>query len=874
MSPYRIIALILPLLVFACDKDKRKKPSAADTAPTHDTGASPEPGCDTGYLDDDGECVPAACGTGTWGNLEVDESTVYVDTAAAEGGVGSEAAPFTSIQAGLDAAGDADGGMVAVAAGTYLETLELGYDHGGVHLAGRCRELVTIDASVGDEETPGIDVDVPSLEVEVSGVTVSESRYVGVMVRSGSLTIRDSVVAGCERYGVVAYQDGILPTALTMETSEVRGNTVVGLFALYSGTTVTLRESAIEDSQPAEDGGSGFGIEVTDGASLDAEACVVRGNATAGVLVAGSGTSVTLRETIIEDTEPDAHGDFGIGIYAYEQASLVVEGCQVRGSTDAGVQALDSGTSVSLRETTIEGSDVTKKGEYGVGIQVTDGARLDAESCEVRGIRSVGIVAGDVGTSVTLLETIVEDTQSDACGDLGYGIQVAGGARLDAEACEVRRNEALGVLVDDPVTRVTLRETTIEDTQALVSGEGGFGIVVRNGASLDAEACQLRRNTEVGLSCNQSGTSVTLRETTIEDTQLGGHGEPGYGIFVAEGASLDMESGEVIGSSGAGLVASDPHTSVTLRDTRISSTSRGGTYTVGFGIAAQRAASLLATGIEVTSNEGPGLYANGEDTQLTCSGCTIQHNQFSGAVVVSDAIFDIAGSLIGGAVEQENLGGGVGIFAWPWDGGPPTLTVTDNTIQDNAIAGVWLAGEGSFSLSGNTIHGGEGWTRESLTKCGDAVYARDGVTAWDGTSGLLLEDNILLDGLNAGLFLDNASATLSGNSYADNAVDLVMQGGDCATAPEGYEDEAIDSAELCPTYDYATCGDEFALHLTLAEPEMGDGAAFMRPGLPGPGVLPAPLLPQVPRLEPLKLRPKRLRHEPAPPVPLVAPGEH
>ncbi len=79
------IPVLAAFLLLACDKDKRKKPSTDDTSPTHDTGFAPDPDpdCDTGYLDDDGECVPVACGTGTWGNLEVDESTVYVDIAAA-----------------------------------------------------------------------------------------------------------------------------------------------------------------------------------------------------------------------------------------------------------------------------------------------------------------------------------------------------------------------------------------------------------------------------------------------------------------------------------------------------------------------------------------------------------------------------------------------------------------------------------------------------------------------------------------------------------------------------------------------------------------------------------------------------------------------
>ena len=65
----------------------------------------PEPArCADGLVLDGSSCVPARCGTGTWGDLPVDDATFYVDATAGEGGSGTARAPFPAIQEALDAA--------------------------------------------------------------------------------------------------------------------------------------------------------------------------------------------------------------------------------------------------------------------------------------------------------------------------------------------------------------------------------------------------------------------------------------------------------------------------------------------------------------------------------------------------------------------------------------------------------------------------------------------------------------------------------------------------------------------------------------------------------------------------------------------------
>ncbi len=763
----RIPAPALSFLLIACHKDERGKIPSDDTAATRDTGSlgDPDPDCDSGQLDDDGECVPAACGTGTWGDLEADESTVYVDIAATEGGDGSEVAPFTSIQAGLDAAGAAGGGLVAVAAGTYPESLALNSEHAGAHLAGRCRDLVTIDASVGDEETTGLRIDPEAGEVEVSGVAVRDSHHLGVLVGSGNVRIRDCTVDGNEYIGIAAVQLGSQATALSVESCDVQGNALGGILAYDPGTSVTLHDTIIQDTQPAEDGVAG--IWVFGGASLTMESCEVVGNSGLGLVAIDSDTSVSLGETAFRDTQPSGDDEPGMAILAYSGASLAMESCEVVENASVGVTVHGTGTTASLREVIVRDTLLSEDGVFGDGIMVYGAASLVAEACVVEGNPRGGLSISESGTTVILLDTTVQGAHPEvSAGHTGYGIQVMEGASFTAESCEVAGSQ-LGVVAFD------------------------------------------------------SGTAVTLSETTIRDTVPDDSGKFGYGIEIRSGASLAMESCDVLGSTHAGVVVSDSGSSATIEDSTIAFTKRGEIYTVGMGIGVQPNAVIEASELVLSSNEGPGILLAGEGASLTCVNCSLSDNEFAGAVVAWESSLALENSTVEGTIADENVGGGVGIYAEALGGGPPTLSITNTTIQQNPVAGIWLSGQGAYSLSNNVIHGGDGWIRESLSKCGDAVYAREGVTAWDGGSGLLLQNNELLHGLGAGLLLDNSSATLSGNSYADNAVDLVTQGTDCATPPDGYQDEAIGSAELCPSYDYATCGDEFSLYLELVEPKSG-----------------------------------------------------
>ncbi len=991
--------------------------------------------CDPGFVADGDTCVPEACGSGTWGALELDGTTVHVDASAEPGGDGRAEAPVTTILAGIDLAGAAGGGMVAVAAGTYVEVLDLSSDHAGVHLAGRCRDLVVLDVSAASGDVAGLEIGAGSATAAVSGLTVSGSGAVGVRVRSGQVTLRDLTVTESGLGGMVIRQAGVFGTSvivedtdvvgsfgrgllvldggtevtmvsstirgtlpdpagqggygvevtdsatLDIESSSIEGNTAVGLMTTGSGTQVTIAGVTISDTLPASNGSYGNGVQVSGGASLVASDCLIARNRTEGLVAAQEGTSVVLDRTSIVDTQPDERGDSGYGLTVWDGASLAARSCEVAGNTGFGVLIYDPDTAVALTDTIVSGTLPDENSGHGSGILVTDGASLDAVGCLLDRNVATGVALQDPGTTATLRQTTVRSGFSSTLWEDGFGIEVADGARLEAVDCDVEDNLQVGVfvagegtsatlagsdvrgtregaggengigvevttgatlrmaagtledntgaglIVEDPGTWALVEDVRVMGTRSASAVESGWGVQAGNGASLELIGSEIAGNTEIGLLMNGAATEVALRDTVIRGTQPGfdsgdgygievwggaalqlesssivsnvglgiaaesagtflrlveseirdtqptPEGDAGFGLQIGGGAILVMESSEVVANTGVGLIAAEAGTEVSLRDcvvadthnsvdgnsgygveairgarldvsscvldgnlasgiiafhadtlvtvqdSTITNTLHNGYYTVANGVIAQFGASVEAENISVSSTEGPGLLATVDDSSLSCTGCVVEGNEFAAAVVVHGASMQLEGSTLSGTASAPDLGGGVGVFAHPWKGPVPSLVLRDSEVRDNPIAGVWLSGAGSFELARNSIEGGSGETRGTILRCGDAVFAREGTTPWDGSQGLLLEDNTLSHGLGAGLFLDDGSATLRDNTWEDNAVDLWVQGADCSTLPEGYDEEPLSSSDTCPVWDLSTCSDTFDLYMNADTPQ-------------------------------------------------------
>jgi len=696
--------------------------------------------CPEGEIPDGDGCVPELCGSGTWGDLELDERTIFVNADTAAGGDGSQDRPFLQIQDGVNAA--AGGGAVAVAAGTYIENLELRAEHDRVLITGRCAELVIIDGQQGGDSSfsdgAGISAAGESTWT-VSGVSVRGAPVVGVYLESGQLTLESVRVESNPWYGALA-----MAGHLDLRDSLFDRNTGLGL-GIAGDASATVTGSQVRETLPDSEGEGGYGVVVIDGGDLHAADTTIQGNHETGLLVILS--------------------------------SAVLENCAI---LDTQLSAADD--------------------EYGVGVNLQKWATLTATDTLFQGNHHTGITVGM--SSVMHLERCeVSETQLDGVGDYGTGIDVQGGGELTAIDTIVRDNHSVGISVTEAAA--VLERIEVRDTAMNEAGEFGYGIEVFDGSEAFITDSVIQGNHNIGVYA--AGSELTLEGSAVLDTQVNGDSDSGYGVVADSGSTLWMTESTLQGSHTAGLLVSQ--STAVIERSEVIDTRRGAVAESAFGVISQHFSTLTAEELSVRGTDGIGVFAGW--SELSCSSCALIGNALAGAVSAEHATLELLDSSISDT-EQWQGAGGVGVLATD-QVGETSLRVSGSTIQGNPLAGIYLQGAGDYEFSENTIAGAGGVEVDSgFWAHGDGVFVTRGAesASTDGS----FDGNAFQDNIGAAIFLDGGSASLDGNTYHGNGVDLVRQSCADVEAPSGLDDEPLTSVESCPSYDYLTQQIDFSIY--------------------------------------------------------------
>lgn len=712
-------------------------------------------------------CVPDSCGEPPWAGETV---AAWVAAEAAEGGDGSEEAPFRAIREGLDTVAGAGGGVVAVLPGTYEERLVLGEEHDGVRVLGRCAALAQMDVV---EDEAGVEATLPA---EGTGGSVSGLEVVGgtpgVLLNSGALALSDLVVEDSVGAGIQVGDWGRdSDAALSLERVEVRGTT-----ALVGSQAYTTQ---------------GAGILVMSSTTLDAHEVLVKDSASSGLWA--NTARADLRDVTIE-------GAVGIGLAASWVAEINVEDAVITGVVDDGVLfqgiGLFAESSSHIRAERLAISDTEG---YGVQFNGTAGEVLALfEPLDLARTRGYGLIAyySDVEIRGCDLEELQPTTSGpDGFGPWGVGVWTA---RATLSEC---------MLAVDGGQLFATEGSTLVMTDSEIDGSNGTDSFNSCLQVSESEATL----TEVDLhDCQREGiwaeqSALSLSGVTIRSS--GGVLEGDAPLIGAPlylwSSVLDADGLQVLDSRGVALLV-DRGSEATLTDVLIEGVRSVDEFASAIGVELVHGTSLSASALEVREVEGVGLFQSYSTT--SCSGCVFEALEFAGMVSIGDSVLKLEGVKVEGVSPDESQGGGVGVAVARGElentSLPiPMLTLRDSEVRSVELASVYLDGKGSYEIRDSVLEAGAG--DGVVVPASNAVFVTGGVGVWNESAvynGLLLEGVDLVGGEGGAVFLDGSSATLRDLTFTDVGKTLVQDRCDGVATPEGIEE--LEDPELCPTYDY------------------------------------------------------------------------
>ena len=499
--------------------------------------------------------------------------------------------------------------------------------------------------------------------------------------------VRDTV-PGLDGIGVgISVADGITANVQGCALTE---NTGGGILASGQGTAIAIEGTILRSFQPAEGGGTGFGIRAADGAYVTSSVSALESNSGFGVAAADQGTQVSLSSTVVRNSVPctNGEGDSVGGVFADSGSEVVITGSLIEGNTKHGVLAAGLDTQARLEASAVRKTEVPPEGEGGYGIRAVDRAQVALEWCLVTDNRSCGICLSGNKTSATIANSVVGSTKPPEgedrdwrCG-IGIGLEQAAGATVSQSLIE--ENTSYGMLVADSGTHLVLDRSTVRGTdegpkcrsepeepadapfepfdypapthtdeylKGISMGDGvvsdpfsgpesfGIGVLVTRGAALTASGCMVEENSVQGIGVTGDGSVALVSGCIVRNTQTDPDGSFGLGLAAGHGATVTVSKSRIERNRSWGLSAWSSGegaslTSLSATDSLVVDTGKGGIW-VG------------TTGSPNAQFGGDGVLAM--DANVDLQSCILMDSSRAGAYYTgADAAGTISGSMIVG----------------------------------------------------------------------------------------------------------------------------------------------------------------------------------------------------------------------------------
>lgn len=253
-------------------------------------------------------------------------------------------------------------------------------------------------------------------------------------------------------------------------------------------------------------------------------------------------------------------------------------------------------------------------------------------------------------------------------GNGARGIEVRN-SRATIHACEVARNQVLGIVLIGPLTTAQVRACRISESRF-----AGLGVWLGAGGTIEENDLQ---NNDVGIDVRDVHTDVTVSKNHCRSNQR-------TGIQIYAGARARAEENLCEENRGQGIVVCGKNTRAIVERNRCLRNGERGILVHTFGTG-------VLTGNECVENKKDGIYLNVTEAEIAVEGNSCRDNQQVGI-----AVYATAGGRIAHNLCQSN--GRFGIYVrkttspvtacanrcmWNQEDGIAFAAGTQSTVQEN-----------------------------------------------------------------------------------------------------------------------------------------------------------------------------------------------
>ena len=345
---------------------------------------------------------------------------------------------------------------------------------------------------------------------------------------------------------------------------------------------------------------------------------------------------LNLYNTLIDSTQANDEGIRGRGLgigFGYYDVTVKNSTFELNREINVNITRGNNRTGpvgkVLLEDVIIRGNLSTVKDiKEGSGLIINDGPDVTIKRALIDNNRNVGIMIKKANTKVLFEDVIIKNTQHQES-DLfhGYGINLREGASLEMKQVLLDNNIKFGIVVADEGTNLIAEDLIVMNTQsASVDNDFGYGIYSEAGVNISLERVIIEKNRTGGIVLHGKAITADIKDAIVRKT-LHRELEPqffGLGLSLDSEANLKMERSLFNMNADLGIQLNGENTKAEITDLILENTQSNKVYLAGGkGISVQRGASLTLKQAKINNNREIGLFvienakANLENVQIS-----------------------------------------------------------------------------------------------------------------------------------------------------------------------------------------------------------------------------------------------------------------